>query len=182
MLRPDLGVRRYASPGQKAKVRRGCGRHGPLWPGQHVLSSHLPPDKDTEGAGGKAERKRDHTCSGRRGNITVVSALTSTRPSPRGRVPPQLHRAHLAHAPTTGSRQRICWRGSGIRPGRTLRRRAHVRRARQGTARLAGNRQNPAARKGFNFAEGTLPGWYNHGACVGVSHAIFQLFYKCEFS
>lgn len=43
--------------------------------------------------GGKAERKRDHTCSGRRGNITVVSALTSTRPSPRGRVPPQLHRA-----------------------------------------------------------------------------------------
>lgn len=117
----------------------------------------------------------------------VETSLWFQHSHPHGHLPeaashPSCTGPHLAHAPTTGSRQRICWRGSGIRPGRTLRRRAHVRRARQGTARLAGNRQNPAARKGFNFAEGTLPGWYNHGACVGVSHAIFQLFYKCEFS
>lgn len=177
-----MGVRRYASPGQKAKVRRGCGRHGPLWPGQHVLSSHLPPDKDTEGVGAKL-RGRETTLA----LAKVETSLWFQHSHPHGHLPeaashPSCTGPHLAHAPTTGSRQRICRRGSGIRPGRTLWRWAHVRRARQGTARLAGNRQNPAARKGFNFAEGTLPGWYNHGACVGVSHAIFQLFYKCEFS
>lgn len=77
--------------------------------------------------------------------------------------------------PTTGFRQRIRRRCSGIRPGRMPLRRAHARCGRQGKARLAGNRQKPAARKGFDFAEGILPECHSDGACIGVSQTTVQL-------
>lgn len=138
------------------------GRPGPLRPGQHMLSNHIPPDKDILNGARLRQREIAHLRSPKRNKHGGFSPAT---PPPRARVLPPGSTRLGCHQQTAETLCPQCGFGrvrphcSGICASRTTPTRAHVRWGRWAEARPTGRRcmQTAAAWKGFPFAEGLSP-------------------------